>query len=239
MSRLDPSASSPARPTHTTTSADDVLVCFALEGEARPLRKALGGRAGIRVAVVGMGSGNAERGIARLLKDARPRVVLTCGLAGGLRSELELGDIVYATSDADLARRLGALGARAAFFHCAERVVVSVAAKRALRDETGADAVEMESAPIHAACRARGIPCATVRVISDTSDQELPFDFNALLKPDMTLGLGKLVLALLRSPRRLLALAKLTRLSRQAAQRLAPVLLALLAPTRSGPTPAS
>ena len=64
--------------------------------------------------------------------------------------------------------------------------------KLKLRADTGADAVEMESAEIQSVCQERGIPCATVRVISDTANEDLPLDFNQFAKPDLSLDYGKL-----------------------------------------------
>jgi hypothetical protein len=93
-----------------------------------------------------------------------------------------------------------------------------------LRNETGADAVEMESAAIHAVCAERGIPCATVRVISDTAAEDLPLDFNALAKPDKNLDFGRLAWAIARSPGKIGALMQLQRKTKFAAEQLAAVL---------------
>jgi len=67
----------------------------------------------------------------------------------------------------------------------------------------------MESRAIHAVCRERGILCATVRVISDTANEDLPLDFNRLFKPDMSLDYSKLAWAIAKSPGKIGALLKL------------------------------
>jgi hypothetical protein len=86
----------------------------------------------------------------------------------------------------------------------------------------------MESAAIHAVCAERGIPCVTVRVISDTATEDLPLDFNALAKPDKNLDFGKLAWAIAKSPGKIGALMELQKKTRFAAERLADVLAKII-----------
>jgi hypothetical protein len=73
-------------------------------------------------------------------------------------------------------------------------------------------------------CRERGIPCATVRVISDTANEDLPLDFNQLSRPDMSLDFGKLALAVAKSPGKIGALLRLQKQTQLAAEALAATL---------------
>ena len=158
----------------------------------------------------------------------KPALVLTCGFAGGLNPELKIGDVVFSTDEPALHEKLKVAGAKATEFYCAARVAVTAAEKAELRRTTGADVVEMESEAIHALCRERGIRCATVRVISDTANEDLPLDFNRLSNPDSSLNYGKLALAVAKSPGKIPALLRLQRHSRLAAERLAQVLVKIL-----------
>jgi len=174
---------------------------------------------------------------------APPDLVLTCGFAGGLNPDLAFGTVVFELTDrrgefhepqtekkirdsqsSSLREKLLAGGAMPAKFFCADRVATTMAEKKKMRVETGADAVEMESGAIHAICHERGIPCATVRVILDTANEDLPLDFNALAKPDMSLDYGKLVWTVVKSPGKISALMRLQKRCRFAAEQLAGVL---------------
>ena len=203
-----------------------VLVCFALKEEARPFQQSVAGRSDIRVVIVGMGPRNAERAIQAALAAEPPDLVLTCGLAGGLRPDLERGTVVFdADPESGLEPALVAAGAKLARFHCTERLAATAAEKRTLRESTGADAVEMESQPIRAACREQQIPSATVRVILDTAQEDLPLDFNQFLTPEQKMDYGKLALALLKSPGKVAALLQLRQQSLAAAEQLGRALL--------------
>jgi len=207
-----------------------LLLTFAVREESAPFQKLAGSRADLHVLLTGIGQRSAERTIRRALAGPLPQLVLSCGFAGGLNPELATGTVVFsADEDSALSPALLATGARPAEFHCADRVAVTAEEKRALRQNTGADAVEMESRVIRALCRERGIPGATVRVISDAAEEDLALDFNRLLDVRQNLSYGRLALALAKMPGKMPALLKLRRQTQAAAEKLARVLMSVLA----------
>jgi len=203
-----------------------VLVCFALKEEAAPFRKIAAKESGISVLVTGIGRRNAEKSVRDFLDGNSPELILTCGFAGGLNPDLKPGDVIFEIGNrkSEIGNELLAAGARPAKFFCANRIAVTVAEKKELREETGADAVEMESEAIQTVCQERGIPCITIRAISDRADEDLPLDFNRLSKPDQSLNYGKLFLAIAKSPGKIGALRRLQKNAKFAAERLAQVL---------------
>ena len=206
-----------------------VLTCFAVKEEAVELKKILPDLGDAEILVTGIGVKNAERMIQQRLMEEPPSLVLTCGFAGALNPELKVGDVLFGDdTEKELAETLRSAGAVAAKFYCATQVATTAAEKASLRQSTGADAVEMESAVIREICRERKIPSATVRVISDTADEDLPLDFNLLMTPEQAISFTKLALALMKSPGKVPRLLALQRNTRHAAQRLAEVLGKLL-----------
>ena len=176
-----------------------VLVCFAVRDEARHFRPRDNTRC--EVLVSGIGKLNAERALLRALEAGSPRLVLTCGYAGGLNPQLRQGEVVFdADPESGLVALLAKLGSKPVRFHCADRVITTATEKQALWQLTNADAVEMESSVIRDICLRRHIPTATIRVISDDAGQDLPMDFNSLSGPDGNISYGRLTLALVRSP---------------------------------------
>lgn len=200
-----------------------LLVCFAVREEAAFFRHAA------EILVTGMGRRNASTQFNRALERFSPERVLTCGFAGALNPKLKIADVLFDEDfDAGLGEKLRALGATPGTFHCATRVAVTAAEKTELWRTTRMDAVEMESSVIRTLCRERGIPSATLRVISDTAGEDLPLDFNALMTSEQKISIPKLTGALLKSPAKVPRLLELQRNTRTAARRLAEVLHGLL-----------
>lgn len=217
----------------------DLILTFAVREESGPFRERFSSRPDVEIVLTGIGQKNAERAFRRALAGRLPKLVLTCGFAGALDPKLTVGTVVFAQSGPSnatiaaaqplsLAAALVAAGARPATFHCADRVAVTAEEKRVLRRVTGADAVEMESGVIDALCREQNIASATVRVISDAADEDLPIDFNRLLDARQKLSYGRLALALAKSPVKTGALLRLQKQTRMAAEQLAEVLIRVI-----------
>lgn len=210
---------------HPLTKPADWLVCFAVKEESAAFNIPNSPTVTVIKQLTGMGAGNASRAIKRALKDFKPKAIISAGFAGGLKPELRRGTVVFDSEDElGISDQLSDLGAKQASFHCSKRVVITTVEKSLLRDQTGADAVEMESSIIRAACRSAGIPSATIRVISDAADEDLPLDFNALMTLDCRIQWSKLAGAILRSPSLIGRLIEFQRHTERAAQQLGRVL---------------
>jgi adenosylhomocysteine nucleosidase len=203
----------------------EILVCFAVNEEARPFFNRATPLSGTRIAVTGMGRRNAEQAVRTAVGSSPPQWVVTAGFAGGLNPNLACGTVLFeADPETSLRVALSRAGAVEARFHCADRVAVTAEEKRQLRALTGADAVEMESGAIRSVCRRLGLSTATVRVILDTANEDLPLDFNQLMTADMRIDSFKLARAILRSPSRISALRRFQKRSQEAARSLAETL---------------
>ncbi len=210
-----------------------IAVCFALAEEAGAFKKSRG--ESVPLFFTGIGRVNAEKATQEFLATHAPALMLTCGFAGGLVPELKIGDVVFEIppdggNDGYAAVRAKLLegGARPAKIACVDRIATTAREKSKLREETGADAAEMESGAVQAVCRGRGIRCVTVRVISDTANEDLPLDFNKFLNEDKSVDMSKLMMAVAKAPWKMGALMELQKNTKLASQRLAETLMKVI-----------
>jgi adenosylhomocysteine nucleosidase len=144
------------------------------------------------------------------------RGVISFGIAGGLDPTLKSGDVVVATEvlagdtrwlaglalNEELIASVG-LGSRRVVrggLAGVEQVVVAQSRKAALRSETGAAAVDMESHIAAAYAAEAGLPFAALRVISDPASRALPALARSAIKPNGEIDLRKVLRGVARNP---------------------------------------
>lgn len=133
----------------------------------------------VRLCLSGMVPAVAKQRVDRFL-DSGPFDLMICsGLAGALRPDIAIGDIIVQSEDRRLVESAEeALKEAAIRFHTGPLVtvaspVLTAEARRALAADTQAIAVDMESQTIARLCRKRGIPCLAMKAVSDCIDDDL------------------------------------------------------------------
>ena len=144
------------------------------------------------------------------------RGVISFGVAGGLDPALESGDVVVATEvmagrtrwlagsalSEELIDGAGLAGQRIVRGSLVgvEQVVPAQSAKAALRSETGAAAVDMESHIAAAYAANASLPFAALRVISDPATRALPALAVNAVKPNGNIDLAMVLRGVARNP---------------------------------------
>lgn len=109
--------------------------------------------------------------------------MISAGYAGGLDPSLASGDLLLGGNYSDprllaIARQTLGNRARAGALATSETMLETCAAKAEAAKRTGALAVEMETAAIAQSCREINLPLLSVRVVSDTANEELAVPFS-------------------------------------------------------------
>jgi hopanoid-associated phosphorylase len=156
------------------------------------------------------------RALLTTLDPSTIRGVISFGVAGGLCPSLKSGDVVVATEVmagdsrwlAGLALSEELIGGTAlgnsrvvqGGLVGVEKVIAAQAGKAALRSETGAVAVDMESHIAADYAAAAGLPFAALRVISDPASRALPALAISAIKPNGDIDLRKVLRGVARNP---------------------------------------
>ena len=169
--------------------------------------------------VAGAGGESAGRATRLLIDGHQPRLILSPGFAGGLDPALARGAIVspgrtisrtggppIELATAGQGTMTPAAPAGRDHEHLTivsvDAVVTTAAAKRDLATATGASVVDMETYAVATAAHAAGLPCVSIRVISDDASQDLPREIAALVQPQSGMRrLGAALAGIGRRPR--------------------------------------
>jgi len=223
-----------------------ILVTFAVRSEFAPWQRrrnflrlpgdwpvfeAMFGAARVRAILTGMGQDHALAA-AKSSLTYRPDICISTGLAGALRSGYRPGDILAArlvsevgepvavASHRELLSTAVDCGARQIErFATSKTVMTRAEEKRQLGSQ--AEAVEMESYTILAEAARCGVPAVAIRAIGDTSDFDMPYDFQRACDAQGQIRVMGILSQVLRRPSGLPDLLKLARDSRFASRRLA------------------
>lgn len=122
--------------------------------------------------------------------------IISTGFCGALDPALQVGNIVVwgdapVASDAPFVR---------GEMLSADRVAVTAAEKRALRNRTGAIAVDMEAAAVQSKAAEWGVRFMCIRVVSDTAADDMPLDFNRFRNADGNFSRTRIALAAMARP---------------------------------------
>jgi adenosylhomocysteine nucleosidase len=147
----------------------------------------------------GDGATRASRGLESLITDFDLEAIFAIGIAGGLSTDLEVGDVVVAgrvtngegvvpaPDDLWRARATGLEGVVEGSVHSHEEIAIDPVAKGRLWEQTGrtgSQVVDLESASYARVAAAQQVPFLVLRAVSDSATEALPLDFNRFRRSD-------------------------------------------------------
>ena len=176
----------------------------------------------IRLCLSGMVPAVSKDRVDRFLEANRLDLLICSGLAGALRPDIVVGDLIVQSQDSHLvtlAER--ALKDAQIPFHVGPLVtvaspVLTPAARHQLAGRSQAIAVDMESQTIAALCHQRRIPCLAIKAVSDGIEDDL----SPILGGFEIIDIPKIAVRVLSRPGTWPLAARLARHSRRAATQL-------------------
>ena len=203
----------------------------------------------------GMGLKRAIAATRELLAAAKPSLLVSFGVAGAVRDELRVGDVVFAIGACLLDKGIpGSVLPLAPLSNAAQQAVVQALQRRgaslvagttittlgpqvirSLPTEMAHPVLEMETAGIAQLAAEQGIPLLALRAVSDLVEEELSFSIRELTDERLTPRIGKIVKAVLRRPHIFPQLLRLAWNVEKAAENLAIALVAVLGQSLKGP----
>jgi adenosylhomocysteine nucleosidase len=185
----------------------------------------------------GMGLSRAKDATRTLLSFANPDIVISFGIAGAVKDDLNIGDVVVAGNTCLLDKGLpGQLKPLATLsieaweaalqilkpdgIQMVSGTAITTRGSQLVRQdeaEGGNSILEMETAGVLLAANEMKIPLLSIRSISDGPRAPLPFDLEAILGDNDNIQIGKLLTQILRRPRIIFHSRQIMENSRKAA----------------------
>jgi len=245
----------------------NIAVITAMPEETRAILKATGPAESLKVGPLaafrcrvrehdlllveaGMGFKNAAAAAEALLGTARPDLLISAGLCGGIAPELRVGDVavgrelcivaegavrqvpveIAAAAHTFIARQ-AATGERvfASLFAGTPSIMAKKQLAALLPPGAPCPVVEMESGAIAIVAAEHGIPFMGIRTVSDPADEELGFSLEEFTDSRLRIRPHKVALTILRKPWIVPQLIRLARNSRIATDCLSRAMAHLLA----------
>ncbi len=197
----------------------------------------------------GIGRENAIKATSCLLESMKVDLLISAGVAGGIRQGLNVGDLVVAESvgyskqsDFDceelqleseyvckkeivqLARQISiALESKIHFGNLltVDKVISQASTKRRIGEHNSFLAVEMESAAVAEIACKKGVEFAAIRSISDDIEDDLHLDYDNIISDEGKVKVTGLALEVLKNPQKLELLRRLNKQTKIAAKSLA------------------
>ena len=197
----------------------------------------------------GIGRNNAIKAASCLLESTNVDLLISAGVAGGIRHGLNVGDLVVAErvgysgqSDFDcdelqlesdfackeeivqLARQFSndpELKMHFGNLLTVDKVINQASTKKRIGEQNSFLAVEMESAAVAEVAMEKGVGFAAIRSISDDIDDDLHLDYDNVISDEGKVKVGSIALSVLKNPQKLALLSRLNKQTRSASKRLA------------------
>ena len=197
----------------------------------------------------GIGRENAIKAASSLLESTRVDLLISAGVAGGIRHGLNVGDLVVAEnvgyskqSDFDcekvqlesdfvckkeivrLARQCSKdLEPKLHFGNLltVDKVISQASTKRKIGEHDSFLAVEMESAAVAEVACEKGVAFAAIRSISDDIEDDLHLDYDNIISDEGKVKVTSIALGVLKNPQSLALLSRLNKQTKTAAKSLA------------------
>ena len=197
----------------------------------------------------GIGRENTIKAASCLLESTKVDLLISAGVAGGIRHGLNVGDLVVAErvgytrqNDLDgeelqlesdfvckeeivqLARRCSNdLESKLHFGNLltVDKVISQASTKRRIGEQDSFLAVEMESAAVGEVACEKGVEFAAIRSISDDIEDDLHLDYDNIISDEGKVKVTSIALGVLKNPQSLALLSRLNKQTKRAAKSLA------------------